>query len=488
MKKRIPIERVLSIVTALLAGITCLPAAHAAETSPTSSIASSPSTATTEFRPSKVLVARLNDESINPVTSRFVIDTISRAESENAMVVLELDTPGGLLQSTREIVKRIIGSTVPVATYVYPSGSRAASAGMFITLSSHVAAMAPSTNIGAAHVVDITGSWPTSPQGREATGTLDILGQNPLMPGGGPAMPSPKDVMSEKVMNDTVAWARGIAELRGRNAEWAKAAIQRSASVTAQEAVQLGVVDFVAVDLADLLTKADGRTLRLATRDVVLRSAGISSEVVELSGRQRILAVLANPNIALLLLMIGFAGLMYEITHPGILVPGVVGVVALLLAALALNMLPTNYAAILLIIAGIGLIIAEIKFTSYGLLTLGGAVCLFFGALALFDQPAPFIGVSLTAVTAIVGSTVALMVLLVFLVIRAQSRRPAMGEESFVGATAEVVRALEPKGKVFYDGTYWNAVSPVFVAKGEKVRIVGAQRLTLMVEPDKREG
>jgi membrane-bound serine protease (ClpP class) len=218
-------------------------------------------------------------------------------------------------------------------------------------------------------------------------------------------------------------------------------------------------------------------------KPVVLRTAGASKVFVELSTRQRILNVLANPNIAYVLLLIGMAGLAYEVTHPGLIIPGVGGGICLLLAAFALKMLPTNYAAILLILAGLGLIIAEIKFTSYGLLTLGGATCLFFGSLALFESPDPFMGVSLYVIFPVVITTVILFGFLVFLVIRTHSRRPAMGDQSFVGELAEVTRALDPEGKVFFNGEIWNALSKQSLPKGTKVRIVAVERLRLIVEP-----
>jgi membrane-bound serine protease (ClpP class) len=376
------------------------------------------------------------------------------------------------------MVKRIIGSKVPVITFVHPGGSRAASAGVFITIASHIAAMSPSTNIGAAHVVNMSGSWP----GRKKDGgTTGILPNIPALPE--PPVGGDQDVMSEKVMNDTLAWAKGIAQLRGRNAEWVKQAIEKSVSVTADEALKLGVIDLLAEDLPDLIKKSDGRRVRLEHQEVVLRIAGAQPEQLELTSRQRILNALASPNVALMLLLIGFAGLMYEITHPGILVPGVVGAICLLLAALALNMLPTNYAAILLIIAGIVLIVAEIKFVSYGLLTLGGAVCLFFGALALFDQPYPFVGVSVSVALMLVGTTVALLGLLVILVIRAHGRKPVMGEVGFIGEIAEARTEIAPEGKVFFNGSYWDAVSEKPIPAGARVRIVAMDRLQLRVEP-----
>ncbi len=440
-------------------------------------------TSPVDFRPDGVLVLRLEDESVNPVTARFIVAAIDRAEKENAMLVLMLDTPGGLVQSTREIVKRFLSSKVPVVTYVAPGGARAASAGMFITIASHVAAMAPGTNIGAAHVVDITGSWPGGGGGDDQT-----TGPNrPTNPFAKPPASS-GSIMEEKVINDISAWARGIAQLRGRNVEWAEKAVRESNSISAEEAVKLNVVDFIANDLDDLMKQLDGREVNLAGHPTILRTSDLPRTEIQMSQRQRILNMLASPNVALMLLFIAFAGLAYEVTHPGLLAPGTIGLISLLLAALALNMLPTNWAAVLLIIAGIALIIAEIKFVSYGLLTVAGAVCLFFGAIALFDQPFPFMGVPvMTALGMVIGVT-SIMALLVFLILRTHRLPPAIGVSSLVGGLAEVKRELCPEGKVFMNGTHWDAVASETIPVGTHVRVVQVREgMVLVVEKTKLE-
>ena len=437
---------------------------------------------------SVIYVLKLEDNIINPVTSHFIIDSITRCENENVPLVIQLDTPGGLLQSTREAVKRILGSRIPVITYVYPSGSRAASAGMFITYASHVAAMAPSTNIGAAHVVNANGKWP----GRRRLSDLNTSGTaatsgtrsfGPFDFGGPEEESSADDVMNEKIMNDTLAWIEGIARLRGRNIEWARDAVNHSVSVTADVAVSQNVVDLLANNVSDLLEKLDGKRVKVEGGQYTMHTAKAVVNYLELTTRQRILDTLANPNIAYALLLFGFLLVAYEMTHPGVLLPGITGGICLLLAALALQMLPTNYAAILLIIAGVAMIIAEIKFTSYGVLTAGGTVCLFFGSLALFDRAGPFIGVSLAVIIPVVTCVVSLLVLLVFLVIRSQARRPALGRSSYIGQIAEVARALDPNGKVFFNGTYWDAVSATPIPRGTKVRIVSTEGFKLLVEP-----
>ena len=434
-------------------------------------------TSSVDFKPKSVLVLRLEDESINPVTARFIVAAIDRAEAENAMLVLMLDTPGGLVQSTREIVKRFLSSKVPIVTYVAPGGARAASAGMFITIASHVAAMAPGTNIGAAHVVDITGSWP----GGGGGGDDQTTGPNrPLNPFAKPPASS-GSIMEEKVINDISAWARGIAQLRGRNVEWAEKAVRESNAISAEEAVKLNAVDFIAIDLDGLLKQLDGREVNLAGHPTILRTSNLPRTEIEMSQRQRILNMLASPNVALMLLFIAFAGLAYEVTHPGLIAPGTIGLISLLLAALALNMLPTNWAAVLLIIAGLALIIAEIKFVSYGLLTVAGAVCLFFGSIALFDQPFPFMGVPVMTALGMVAGVTSIMVLLVILIIRTHRRPPAIGVSALVGGLAEVKRELCPEGKVFMNGTFWDAVASETIPAGTHVRVVQVREGMLLV-------
>jgi membrane-bound serine protease (ClpP class) len=443
----------------------------------TTTALSGQSTASAELGPlsnHKVVLLILNDEIINPVTAKFITDGISRAENLNVPMILQMDTPGGMLSSTREIVKRILASKVPVITYVHPSGSRAASAGVFITYASHIAAMSPSTNIGAAHVVNIGGSWPSSSGNNSSDDGSSTTSQ---------AIGSGQDVMSEKIMNDTLAWIEGLARLRKRNVEWAKSAVEHSKSITADEALQLHVINYIAGSIPDLLDKVNGTTVSVQGGVYLFQTHGAVLEKVELTTRQRILNALANPNIAYIFLLIGFGGLAYEMTHPGIVVPGVVGAICLLLAAYALQMLPTNYAAVLLIIAGIGMIIAEIKFTSYGLLTFGGAVCLFFGSLALFDAPGPFMGVSIAIIIPMVTITVAILGLLVLLVIRSRSLQLASGAASFIGETVEVVTPLNPTGRVFFNGTYWNATSNTPLAANSLARIVAMEKLKLIVEP-----
>lgn len=427
-------------------------------------------------------ILTIDDSIINPVTAEYIMDAIDRAESEqSSALVIELDTPGGLLTSTRMIVKKIMNAKVPVIVYVAPSGSRAGSAGVFITLAAHVAAMAPSTNIGAAHPVEM-GESP----GNNRDSLKDIL-EGLKKEKGQKAeeekkkVKEPADPMSEKILNDTLAWVATIAKERGRNVDWAQRAVRESVSAGEDEALRLGVIDVVAKDLEDLIVKMDGKKVRLAERETTLHLAGVPQIRMAMSLRQRILNVLINPNIAYILLILGFYGLLFEITHPGSWFPGIAGLICLILAFYAFQTLPTNYAGLALITLALVLFIAEVKVVSYGFLTLAGLTCMFLGSLLLFDTTADFLRVSLRVVAPAVLSTAAIFVFLISLAVRAQRRPKASGVEALVGMVGEVSVDL-PKGKVTIDGEIWNAVSGMPVLKGEKVRIVAVEGMTLKVE------
>ncbi len=418
-----------------------------------------------------VVVVRLDEVSINPVTAQLIGDQIKAAEAAGALLVLHLYTPGGLLQSTREIVKALLASRAPVVTYVGPPGARAASAGMFVTLASHVAAMAPGTHIGAATPVSITGAGKL---GRSRDGESTAPAQRE----------DPGDAMSNKVMNDTVAWAESIAERRGRSVAWVREAVAEARSSPAEEALRLGAIDLIADDMRDLLLKLDGRRVTVAGgKTVTLRTAGVIPTQVEMTLRQRLLNTLASPSVAYVLLLAGLALIYIEIAQPGGFLAGLIGAVCLMLAAFGLQMLPTDYLAVLLIAAGLGMIVAEVKVTSYGLLTVAGAVCLFVGSLMLIDSPPGFSRVPTGLIVVVVGVVTAIMAGLVALVARTHKLRSASGEESLIGGVAEVLVALQPDGKVFFNGTYWDATSAAPAGRGEKVRVVGMDRLRLLVEP-----
>lgn len=435
-------------------------------------------------------VLTIDDAIINPVTSEYIVSSIDAAERENApALVIELDTPGGLLSSTRTIVKRMMNAKVPLIVYVAPSGSRAGSAGVFITLAAHVAAMAPSTNIGAAHPVEL-GEGP----GREREPLKELVEALKRRKGdrvedkeeGGEDKPrveeEPALPMAEKILNDTVAWITTIARERGRNVDWAVRAVTESLSSTEGEALKLGAVDVVAEDLETLLRMIEGRKVRLAPdTEVTLALEGRELARKGMTLRQRILNVLINPNIAYILMILGFYGLLFEITHPGSWFPGVAGLVCLIVAFYAFQTLPTNYAGLALIFLAVALFIAEALVTSYGFLTLGGLVCMFLGSLLLFDTSAGFLRVSIRLIIPVVLSTAAVFIFLVGLVVRAQRSRTASGVEALVGAIGEV-DAATPRAKVFIEGELWDAVSEQPIQKGEKVSIVAVEGMTLKVK------
>jgi membrane-bound serine protease (ClpP class) len=423
--------------------------------------------------PPLVLQVRLENESISPITARFLERAIEQAERERAAcLVIILDTPGGLVESTRSIVKRILRSEAPVVVFVAPAGARAASAGMFITLAGHVAAMAPGANIGAAHPVQI-GGLPISPQPDEKKDD---------------SKPAPaKSPAEEKSVNDTVAWARSLAELRGRNADWAARAVRESASATAAEAVREQAVDLLAQDVNDLLAKIDGRDVTLPSGAVRLNTAGATVHTVEMWWGERVLAVVSNPNMAFLLLVFGFYGVLFELYTPGWGVAGTLGAICLVLAFLGLAVLPINYVGLALIAIALAMFTAEVFVTSYGALTLGGIICLMLGGMILVDSPAGFVGVSLKVVVPVTVSAAVISLFLVSRVVKAHRGGIQTGSEALIGmlAVAEEDFAREGMnygGLVRTHGELWKALSPAPVAAGQAVEVQDRQGLALLVQ------
>jgi len=392
------------------------------------------------------------NEIINPAISDYITKIVDKSVKEGAnSLIIQLDTPGGLDLSMRDIIKSIMNARIPVIVYVAPGGARAASAGVMITMSADVAAMAPGTNIGAAHPVAMGG------------GKMD-------------------ETMMEKVENDAVAYAKSIAAKKGRNEEWAEEAVRKSVSITATEALELKVIDLVARDLQELLEKVDGRTVEKEGQKFTVLTRGAEVRNLEMGLRQRILNALSNPNIAYILLMVGLAGLYFEFSSPGAILPGVIGAISLILAFFALQTLPINYAGILLLILGIILFIAEIKITSYGLLSVGGVVSLTLGSLMLFESPAPYFRVSLRVVLPTVFLTSAFFLIIVGLAIRAHRSQPATGQEGMVGLVGVAKSSLGPSGgKVFLHGEYWNAVSDEAIREGDEVQVLEVKNLRMKV-------
>ncbi|HUU57121.1 MAG TPA: nodulation protein NfeD [bacterium] len=401
------------------------------------------------------LVRHLKIEGVvSPIMAEFLVEGIERAEEDGAaLVVISLDTPGGLDPSMREIIKKVLASKVPVAVYVWPPGGRAASAGTFITLAAHVAAMAPNTSIGAAHPV-----------------TLGAGGEGA------------DETMTEKVTNDAASYIKSLARRRGRNEKWAELAVRKSASLSAEDAVAENVVDFVADDLGDLLAKADGRKVTAAGRLVTIKTKGARVEEEVPDFRQRLLAVLTDPNVAYILLIIGFYGLIFELSNPGSILPGIAGGICIILAFYALSTLPVNYAGVALIVFALILFLAEIKVTSHGLLAIGGTISMLLGSILLIDTPATYLRISWAVIIPAVVTTVLFFLFAVGMGLRAQRRKPTTGDKGMVGERGRAVTAVGPAGgQVFVRGEYWKAAAAEEIPAGASVEVIKADGLTAEV-------
>jgi membrane-bound serine protease (ClpP class) len=396
-----------------------------------------------------VAIIRVAD-AISPGTADFIHHGIKTAETQQAAcLIIELDTPGGLAESMRKIVQDILASTVPVVVYVAPSGARAASAGVMITMAADIAAMAPGTNIGAAH--------PVGAGGQDIGGTL-----------------------SEKVVNDMVAQAKSVAERRGRNAQWVERAIRESVSVTETEALKENVIDLIARDTDDLIRQINGREV---AGKGVLHLDSPKKIVIEEDLRAKILNIISNPNIAYILLMIGLAGLYFEFSHPGAVFPGVVGGICLVLAFFAMQTLPVNYAGILLIALAIIFFVMEMKIASYGLLSVAGIISLLLGSLMLFQGASPEERISWDVLAPTLVVVSGFFTAVAYLVFRSQVSKPVTGTAGLVGEIGVVKKALAPRGKVFVHGELWNAVSRTPIDENVQVRVVQVTGLLLEVEP-----
>jgi membrane-bound serine protease (ClpP class) len=394
------------------------------------------------------------DGIINPPTAKFIIDAIDEAIRQNAQcLIIQLDTPGGLMESMRLIVKKELSSTIPIIVYVAPSGARAASAGVFVTMAAHIAVMAPGTHIGAAHPVTLGGG-----EGKESK------------------------TMTDKIVNDTVSFVKAIAKTRGRNVDWAEKAVTKSVSITDEEAVKLNVVDFISPDLQSLLNKIDGKVVKFDGVARTLHTKGIKPQPIQMSWREKLLDIISNPQIAYYLLMLGGMGIFFELSNPGAILPGVVGGIFLILAFYALQVLPVNYAGLALILFGIILFIAEIKVVSHGLLAVGGVISLFLGSLMLFQSPAEYMRLSLSVIVPAVLVTSGFFIFAMTMAIRARLKKPTTGLEGLIGETGIVAIPLSPEGKLSVHGEFWNAVSDQPIEKGEKAKVIGVTHLKLRVK------
>jgi len=404
--------------------------------------------------PAQKVMSITIDGTINPASASFIERSIQKAANQNAQCLLiHLNTPGGLLKSTRVIVGAILDAPLPIVVYVSPGGAHAGSAGVFITLAAHVAAMAPGTNIGAAHPV--------------SEGQMDTT-------------------MNEKVTNDAAAFVRTIAEKRSRNIAWAEEAVRKSVSLTGSEAVQQKVVDLLATDTRQLLEQIDGRTVELTAGTATLHTRTASIEPLEMSFSEKVLNIISDPNLAYMLLMLGFYGLLFELYNPGAIFPGIAGVLGLVLGLYALHTLPVNYAGLALIIFGIILFLLEIKITSHGLLTIGGIVSLLLGSLMLIrdDTAFPILKISTTVIISTTAVTALFFLFVVGAGIRAQRVKPVTGLEGFIGETGIVLEPLDPLGNVRVHGEIWQAQSITGrIEAGEKIRVLSMKNFRLTVEP-----
>jgi len=393
------------------------------------------------------------DGIINPATAKFITDSIDEAAQQGAQcLIIQLDTPGGLMESMRIIVKKILASNIPIIVYVAPGGARAASAGVFITIAAHIAVMAPGTHIGAAHPVTL------GAEGKESK------------------------TMTEKVVNDAVADIKATAKTRGRNVDWAEKAVRKSVSITDEEALKLKVIDFISPDLQDLLTKIDGKIVKFDGVTRTLLTKGVKPRSIQMSWRDRLLDIISNPTIAYILLMLGIYGIFFELSSPGAILPGVVGGIFLILAFYALQMLPVNYAGLALIFFAIILFIAEIKVVSHGLLAVGGVISLLLGSLMLFQSPGEYMKISLSVIIPAVLVSAGFFFFAITKAVKARLTKPTTGMEGLVGEVGIASTTITPEGKISIHGEFWNVISDQNIEKGEKVQVIGGTNLKLKVK------
>jgi membrane-bound serine protease (ClpP class) len=413
---------------------------------------------------------------IGPATRDFITRSLDdAAERKAVIVVIRLDTPGGLDASTRDIVKAILQSPVPVATFVAPEGSRAASAGTYILYASHVAAMSPATNVGAATPVSIIGDTPRPdpmPKDEKPDEDGEASDEKPAKTG---------DAMSQKVVNDSVAYIRGLAEKRGRNADWAELAVREADSISSAEALELGVIDLIAVNVGDLLEQIDGRQVEVNDRLQVLETGALVIERREPDWRSELLGVITSPTIAYLLLLIGVYGLVLEGYNPGAIVPGVVGAICLLMALYAFQMLPVNYAGLGLILLGIILMIAEVMAPSFGALGIGGIIAMVIGSIILLDTDVPGFEVSRALIASIAVAGSLGMMAIVWFAIRARRRPVVSGREQLIGSAGTALEGFAEEGEVFVHSERWHAITESPLNADQPIVVTGLDGLTLKV-------
>jgi membrane-bound serine protease (ClpP class) len=421
------------------------------------------------------------DGAIGPAVADYVVRELREiGQPDTRLVILRMNTPGGLDTSMRVIIRAILSSPVPVAAYVAPSGARAASAGTYITYASAIAAMAPGTNLGAATPIQ--------------------MGRVPRLPGGAPEQPAgqkskekgsegntspaePADTETRKAVNDAVAYIRGLAELNDRNADWAAEAVRTAVSLPASEALKLHVIDVIADDVPDLLRKIDGRTVKVAGKPERLATAGLDVVTAAADWRTELLAVITDPNVAFILMLIGVYGLIFEFLNPGAVAPGLIGSISLLVALYALNLLPINYAGAALVLLGIGLMVAEAHIGSFGVIGVGGIVAFVIGAIMMFPSGAPGFTLSLSVVGAATVATAALFLLVLTMLLRSRRRPVVTGKEGLLGAEGETVAWDGDEGRVRVNGEIWRARAHRPLQPGARIKVINREGLVLVVEP-----
>jgi membrane-bound serine protease (ClpP class) len=441
------------------------------------------------------------DGAVGPATADLVIRAIEDAEAEGAeLFVIRMDTPGGLDAAMRDIIKAILDADVPVATFVAPSGSRAASAGTYILYASHVAAMAPATNLGAATPVAIGGGGgpmptpgpaPTPTPGPDGADEGAEPEASDGEDGAGPSKaPAPATASERKAINDAVAYIRGLAELRGRDADWAEAAVRDAASLSSEAALERGVIEHLVADVPALLEAVDGRTVEVASGPRTLATAGAATRTITPDWRTKVLAAITDPNVAYILLMIGIYGLILEFYNPGLGIAGVTGVVCLLLGAYALQMMPVSYAGLALLVVGVGLMVTEAFSPSFGVFGIGGVVAFVLGSLLLFDTEAPAWRVSIPVIAAFAAASVAIFVFTIAAALKVRAQRPVSGRESVVGDEAVALADFgedDEAGRVRLQGEIWHARASAPVRRGETVTVTALDGLVVTVAPASAE-